>query len=120
LACQPRIYPYLFDNAAPECEFIAKRVTQAITNAATPGLGMWILEGRSTSFAGCVELRLYPLPNSAEITYLLHPVNWRQGLATRMAWTAITRAFASPHIDYIVAGHDLPAGGRSRIYPAPG
>jgi ribosomal-protein-alanine N-acetyltransferase len=115
LACQPLIYRYLFDNAAPECEFIAKRVTQAITNAATAGLGMWILEGRSKSCAGSVELRPYPLPNSAEITYLLHPDNWRQGLATRMAWTAITRAFASPHIDYIVAGHDLPNAASSAV-----
>ena len=36
-------------------------------------------------------------------------------VATRMAWTAITRAFASPHIDYIVAGHDLPNTASSAV-----
>lgn len=108
LACHPLVYRYLFDGAAPDREFIANRVTQAIANTVTSSLGMWILQGRITSCAGCVELRLYPLPNSAEITYLVHPNYWGQGLATRMAWTAITLAFAAPSIDWIIAGHDLP------------
>jgi hypothetical protein len=60
LACQPLIFRYVFDNVAPECEFITRRVTQAITNAATPGLGMWVLEGHSTSRAGCVGINRRP------------------------------------------------------------
>jgi RimJ/RimL family protein N-acetyltransferase len=63
LACHALVYRYLFDGAAPSHEFVAERVTQAITNAATPGLGMWILGGRSASCAGCV-------PNTASLAVM--------------------------------------------------
>ena len=69
---------------------------------------MWLLEGTSHSCIGCVELRPYPLPRATELTYLLDPDHWGQGLATRMAWTAISRAFQSPRFDIVVAGADVP------------
>jgi RimJ/RimL family protein N-acetyltransferase len=67
---------------------------------------MWLLDGTPAGCVGCVELRPYPLPGAAEITYLLDPAYWGQGLASRMAWSAIARAF-SFRIDSVIAGADV-------------
>jgi [ribosomal protein S5]-alanine N-acetyltransferase len=108
LACEPLVYRFLFDGAPPSVECIANRVAQAIASTATPGMGMLILEDSSARCWGCVELRPYPAARSAEITYLLHPQRWGEGVATRMTWTAITHVFQLSHIDQVIAGHDLP------------
>lgn len=108
LASRPLVYRYLFDGAAPSREYIASRVTQSIANTAETGFGIWLLQAGSSRYAGCVELRPYPSPRCAELTYMLDPGNWGQGLALRMAWTAITQAFRSSHIDYVIAGADVP------------
>ena len=108
LASQPLVYRYLFDGVAPDREFMARRVAQAIDGAAGIGNGLWILQGDATRCAGCVELRPYPSPRSAELTYLLDPGKWGQGLAVRMAWTASIQGFLSSWIDAVIAGADLP------------
>jgi [ribosomal protein S5]-alanine N-acetyltransferase len=108
LTAIPLVYRYLFDGVPPDREFIARRVAESVANAGETGLGMWFLEDVSTRYAGCVELRPYPSPRSAELIYLLDPRYWGQGLALRMAWTAITRAFLSSQIDSVIAGTDLP------------
>jgi RimJ/RimL family protein N-acetyltransferase len=108
LASQPAVYRYLFDAAPPDREFLFGRLAESITNAVLPGLGMWVLENAAARYAGCVELRTYPLPRTAELAYFLDPANWGQGLAVRMAWTAITGAFLAGSIDAVVAGADLP------------
>jgi [ribosomal protein S5]-alanine N-acetyltransferase len=110
LACLPSVYRYLFDGVAPARTFVAQRVAQSVGNPATSGLGMWILEGQAEPHAGCVELRPYAAPRSAELTYLLQPRHWGRGLAVRMAWTAVIHAFRSGHIDAVVAGADRPNG----------
>ncbi len=69
---------------------------------------MWFLENVSARYAGCVDLRPYPSFKSAELTYLLDPSYWGQGLALRMAWTVIAHAFLKSQIDSIIAGADLP------------
>lgn len=107
LAASPLVYRYLFDGAPPDKEYITRRVAQSVANAGETGLGMWFLEDVSTRYAGCVELRPYPSSRSAELTYLLDPCNWGQGLALRMAWTAITHTFLSSQIDSVIAGTDL-------------
>jgi hypothetical protein len=84
------------------------RVSESIANAGATGLGMWFLENVSTRYAGCVELRPYQSFRSAEVIYLLDPGYWGQGLALRMAWTAISHSFLSSHIDSVIAGTDLP------------
>src|SRR5258707_14699806 len=38
----------------------------------------------------------------------VRPRYWGQGLALRMAWTAITHAFLSSQIDSVIAGTNLP------------
>jgi ribosomal-protein-alanine N-acetyltransferase len=108
LAANPLVYRYLYDGVPPNKEFIARAVAQSVANAGETGLGMWFLEDGSTRYAGCVELRPYPSPRSAELIYLLDPRYWGQGLALRMAWTAITHAFLSSQIDSVIAGADLP------------
>jgi RimJ/RimL family protein N-acetyltransferase len=104
----PLVYRYLFDGVPPDKEFLMRRVAESAANAGETGLGMWFLENISTRYAGCVELRPYPSFRSAELIYLLDPRNWGKGLALRMAWTAITHAFSSSQIDFVIAGADLP------------
>jgi [ribosomal protein S5]-alanine N-acetyltransferase len=99
LASDPLVYRYLFDGVPPDKEFIAQPVAESVANAGGTGLGMWFLEDVSTRYAGCVELRPYLSSRSAEVIYLLDPRYWGQGLALRMAWTAITHTFLSSQID---------------------
>ncbi len=108
LGQQPMVYRYLFDATPPSRAFIADRIAQAIASASETGLGMWLLEGSTTRYAGSVQLQPQLAIRSAEITYLLDPRYWGQGLAVRMAWTAITQAFLSPAIDAVIAGADGP------------
>ena len=108
LASIPLVYRYLFDGSPPDREFIAGRVAQSLTSAADTGVGMWLLENSSARYAGCVQLRPDLPARSAELTYMLDPEYWGQGLAARMSWTAVTQAFLSPRIDSVVAGADLP------------
>jgi RimJ/RimL family protein N-acetyltransferase len=89
LAASPLVYRYLFDGALPDKEYITHLVAQSLANAGETGLGMWFLENVSTRYAGCVELRPYPSFGSAELIYLLDPRYWGQGLALKMAWTAL-------------------------------
>jgi Acetyltransferase (GNAT) domain len=84
LAASPLVDRYLFDGAPPDKEFITRRVAESVANAGETGLGMWFLENVPTRYAGCVELRPYPFSRSAELTYLLDPHNWGQGLALSM------------------------------------
>ena len=102
----PLVYRYLCDGAPPEKEFIRGRVAESVASARESCLGMWFLEDSSTRYAGCVELRPYPAVRSAEVIYSLDPRFWGQGLATRMAWSAITHAFSSSQIDFMIAGAD--------------
>jgi [ribosomal protein S5]-alanine N-acetyltransferase len=108
LACKPLVYRYLSDGEPPARETIAARVAGGIANAANHGLGIWILEASTTRYAGCADLRPEPGSNAAELTYLLDPDHWGQGLATRMAWTVITHAFRASAIVAVFAGADAP------------
>jgi RimJ/RimL family protein N-acetyltransferase len=63
---------------------------------------------RTASLRGCVELRPYEIPRTAEITLVLHPDFWGRGLALRMAWSAIEGAFESGQADAVIAGADSP------------
>ena len=67
-----------------------------------------MLEAPTVQYGGCVQIEPNQLSRSAELLYLLDPAYWGQGLATRMAWTAITQAFRTPHIDCVFAGADCP------------
>ena len=73
LAASPLVYRYLFDGPLPDKEYITRLVAQSVANAEETRLGMWFLEDVSSRYAGCVELRPYLSPRSAEFTYLLDP-----------------------------------------------
>jgi branched-subunit amino acid aminotransferase/4-amino-4-deoxychorismate lyase len=45
-------------------------------------------------------------PATGELIYLLDPALWGRGLATRMAWTAVDRAFRSAAIGQVLAVTD--------------
>jgi RimJ/RimL family protein N-acetyltransferase len=102
------VYRYLFDASAPSREYIAKRIADTIPVASANGSGTWLLANGVVSYAGCVQLLPDLSKRIAELTYLLDPDYWGQGLAVRMGWTAITQAFLSPRIDAVVAGADAP------------
>lgn len=108
LAAKPDVYRYLFDGIAPERTAIADALAQCMTVAAETGLGFWVLTHPSAPHAGAVWLQPDLAARSAEISYLLDPDHWGRGLATRMAWTAITLAFRNPGIDRVIAGADTP------------
>src|SRR5262245_15691025 len=105
LACEPLVYRYLFDGTAPERNSIAAAIARAIADAARTRLGLWILQCPRAPYAGCVQLRPDRSAKSAELIYFLDPAHWGRGLATRMGWTVICRAFQEP-VDVVVAGTD--------------
>lgn len=108
VACQPAVYRYLFDGKAPARELILRRIEQSIVDADRVGVGLWVLEAPAVRYGGCVQIQPDQVSRSAELLYLLDPAHWGQGLATRMAWTAVTQAFRTRHIDGVFAGADEP------------
>jgi [ribosomal protein S5]-alanine N-acetyltransferase len=108
LGSKPLVYRYLFDGSAPSSEYIAKRIADTIPVESANGSGTWLLGSSVVSHAGCVQLLPDLSKRITELTYLLDPDYWGQGLAVRMGWTAITQAFLSPRIDAVVAGADFP------------
>ena len=108
LGSKPLVYRYLFDGSAPSREYIAKRIAATIPVESANGSGAWLLGNSVVSYAGCVQLLPDLSQRITELTYLLDPDYWGQGLAVRMGWTAITQAFLSPRIDAVVAGADAP------------
>src|SRR5260221_11918934 len=103
LASIPLVYRYLFDGAAPEREFNAGRIAQSLTSAADTGVGIWLLGNSSARYAGCVQLTPVLSARSAELTYMLDPEYWGQGIAVRMSWTSINQALLSPQIASVIA-----------------
>jgi [ribosomal protein S5]-alanine N-acetyltransferase len=108
LGSKPLVCRYLFDGSATSREYIAKRIADTIPVEPANGSGTWLLENNVVFCAGCVQLLPDLSKRITELTYLLDPDYWGQGLAVRMGWTAITQAFLSPRIDAVVAGADAP------------
>ena len=108
LATIPRVYRYLFDGEPPSREYIAQRLALRVSDSPVGCFGLWFLQDGPHHYAGCVELRPYETPRTAEITWLLHPDFWGHGLALRMAWSAIESAFKSGQADAVIAGANSP------------
>ncbi len=108
VACQPAVYRYLFDGQPPARGLILGRIEKGIVDADRVGVGLWVLEAPAAQYGGCVQIEPDQLSRSGELLYFLDCACWGQGLATRMAWTAITEAFRTPHIDCVFAGADRP------------
>ena len=108
LGSKPLVHRYLFDGSAPSREYIATRIANTLPMEPASASGTWLLGNSMVSCAGCVQLQSDLSERITELTYLLDPDYWGQGLAARMGWTAITQAFLSPRIDAVVAGADAP------------
>ncbi len=108
IACQPAVYRYRFDGKAPGKELFLEMIKQSMADDDRFSIGLWMLEAPTVPIGGCVQLQPDLPSRSAELSYLLDPAYWGQGLATRMAWTAISKAFGTPDIDRVFAGADCP------------
>jgi ribosomal-protein-alanine N-acetyltransferase len=107
LMCVPEVYRYLADGAAPPRSIVEQWIEHSEAQSSASGLGLWLLK-RDATLGGCVLLEMRMEPRSAELTYLLHPQFWGKGLATRMSWAVIQRAFDSDSVDQVLAGADTP------------
>ena len=104
----PEVYRYLADGTAAPRSKIEEWFENTRVENTDNILGLWILENNEEQIAGCVSLEMKDQPQTAELVYLLHPQFWGQGLATRMSWTIMQRAFQEGHVDQILAGADEP------------
>jgi RimJ/RimL family protein N-acetyltransferase len=102
------VYRYLTDGTVLSRVRAEQWIARTQAGVVVDGMGLWMLEESEGHLAGSVSLEMQRQPRSAELTYLLHPRYWGQGLATRMSWTVMQRAFESGHVDQIVAGADTP------------
>ena len=102
----PAVYRYLTDGAVLSRASVAQWLTRTQAAVVVEGMGLWLLEDAEGHPAGCVSLERQCQPRAAELTYLLHPRWWGHGLATRMSWTVMHRAFEAGYVEDIVAGVD--------------
>lgn len=109
LFCIPEVYRFLTDGSPPPLRVAKNWAKSSRTDSSELGIGVWTLV-RSTDpgIVGAVRLARLDEDCLVELTYLLHPKVWGQGLATRMAHTAMLQAFANPRIKGVWAGTDLP------------
>lgn len=108
LAHMPEVYRYLFDGVPPEEAAIRAWIDTSLEAMAAHGIGAWVLAGPDVDCAGAVWLRPEADGRTAEVSYMLDPRWWGRGLATRMAWTAVRRAFDVGGMDLVFAGADGP------------
>jgi len=108
ILCVPDVYRYLADGAAPPRLLLEQWLQRSHSDFARHGFGLWVLEDGYSQIGGCVRLEMREEPRCAELTYLLHPQFWGQGLATRMSWTAMQLTFRHRQVDEVVAGTDEP------------
>ncbi len=111
----PDVYRFLTDGVALPRWRVVQWIQRAHAHVRDHGMGFWMLEGDQGVLAGCVELKMQSQPGSAELTYLLHPKFWGHGLATRMSWTVMQRAFEMGYVDQIIAGADEPNTASVRV-----
>lgn len=109
LFCLPEVYRYLADGAPPP-ESVTKDWIQRSSEdgAKAAGVGLLVLSASNEPVLGCVRTHLLSTPGTIELSYVLHPRLWGQGIATAMAWTAIQRAFEGGDIDCVMAETDDP------------
>jgi ribosomal-protein-alanine N-acetyltransferase len=108
LLCLPEVYRYLADHAVPPRSVVEDWIAHSHHDFKERGSGLWVLENSAGQLAGCVRLEAKPASRSADLTYVLHPQFWGMGVATRMRWSVMQRAFAGNSLDQIIAGADDP------------
>ena len=107
LLCVPEVYRYLADDVEPPLSITREWIQQSAGDFHRFGGGLWALEcSEGHRILGLARLSDFE-DNEAQLTYLLHPRTWGQGLATRMAHTAMSRVFSTGDVSSIWAGADL-------------
>ena len=108
LLCVPQVYDYLADGAEPPRSLTADWIAAAAGDSAGVGGGIWALKfPHERAILGVARLA-DDSKGELELTYLLHPDLWGLGYATRMAHTAMNRAFGTGRVSAIWAGADVP------------
>ena len=107
LTSEPAVYRYLGDNRVPPRTVVDAWLDVPAADREA-GLGIWVLVTPNGRIDGAVLLLRDAAPRTAELVYLLHPRAWGRGLATRMAWTVMSYAFARGQVDAVIAGADVP------------
>jgi RimJ/RimL family protein N-acetyltransferase len=102
------VYLYLADDSPPTRELLDGWIQRSHASFESRGVGLWLLDAGGAEPAGCVLLEVDLRSGRADLTYALAPRFWHRGLATRMSWTAIRRAFEASEIAEVVAGADEP------------
>ena len=103
----PAVYEFLCDGSPPSKELMEEWVSSVV--GAAPPLGLWLLVDAQGDLFGCARLSEAPAGvATAELTYVLHPDVWGQGLATAMSRSVLARAFEAPACESALAGADLP------------
>jgi RimJ/RimL family protein N-acetyltransferase len=108
LLAVPEVKHFLTDGETRTLDDVRRFVAKSDADFAAAGIGAWLLEDGTGVSRGCVWLQLDATGRAAELSYLLAPDLWGQGIATRMAATAIREAFRSGTIERVFAGADLP------------
>lgn len=104
----PEVYRYLGDGAPIPRAAIDAWLLEGERDLAR-GAGLWLLASSTVAWGGLVRLSADEADAAAlELTYALAPDLWGRGLATRMAWTVIERAFEAPIVERVWAGADAP------------
>ena len=107
LLCVPEVYEYLADGAEPPAVITQDWIRSSADDLDRFGGGLWALEcPASHAILGLTRISDF-CDGEAQLTYLLHPEIWGQGYATRMAHTAMTRAFAARKATSVWAGADV-------------
>ena len=108
LLCVPEVYEYLADGVEPAPSITADWIKTAAGSSVELGGGIWALTfPHERGILGVVRLA-DDGKDELELTYLLHPDLWGLGYATRMAHTAMNRAFGAGRVAAIWAGADVP------------
>lgn len=109
LLCVPEVFKYLADGQTPPPAAAHAWVASAEHDRLHYGGGLWALKTDTpvSVLYGLVRLSDYE-DGTLELTYLLHPNVWHQGLATRMAHSVIGHCFKKGVAHAIWAGADGP------------
>ncbi|MEM7053494.1 MAG: GNAT family N-acetyltransferase [Pseudomonadota bacterium] len=103
LFCLPEVYQYLADGQAPPVQIAHDWVEASPLDHDRFAGGLWLLHDPSTlQLMGLSRLHAEDT-RALELTFLLDPIFWGQGWATRMAHTIIMYAFHSGFVSLVWA-----------------
>lgn len=107
LLCVPQVYEYLADGVEPAPSIARDWIRQSADDFDRFGGGLWALESAwRHQILGLTRLSDFD-DGELQLTYLLHPSIWGRGYATRMAHTAMNRAFTTRVATSVWAGADV-------------